>query len=62
MSDLELEYFRKCNIYTGSGEDLVKSRTESKEDDEDEDEDRLDVVGLDVSPGKVITVCRVSVV
>ena len=56
MSDLELEYFRKCNIYTGNGEDLVKSRTESKEDDEDEDEDRLDVVGLDVSPGKVITV------
>ena len=48
-----MECFRKCHNYSGSGDELVKSRVGSKEEEEDEEEeDRLDVVGLDMSPGK----------
>ena len=46
--------FRKSHNYSGSGDELLAGRTgrsDSKEEEDDDDDDRLDVVGLDRSPG-----------
>ena len=47
--------FRKSHNYSGSGDEMVgrgSGRSDSKEEEEEDEDDRLDVVGLDRSPGK----------
>ena len=46
--------FRKSHNYSGSGDEMMagrSGRSESKEEEEEDEDDRLDVVGLDRSPG-----------